>query len=106
MARILKDDVDGRMDVVVAIAGLDPAASEYLERTILPRLDPTKLAGWVEGLREAEASIRHLRQRLEELQPEAQGRTCPQCGLLVSGRADRIYCSSRCRVRQHRKAKG
>ena len=60
------------------------------------------LAWWIGHLREAEASIRRHRKRLEALRDGIAPRVCPGCGSPVAGRADALYCRSACRVRAHR----
>ncbi len=73
-----------------------------------PDSELAKLAGndnlgwWISHLREAEASIRRHRKRLEALQDGIAPRVCPGCGGLVAGRADAVYGGSPCRVRAHR----
>src|SRR5260370_27386411 len=62
-----------------------------------PDSELAKLAGndnlgwWISHLREAEASIRRHRKRLEALQDGIAPRVCPGCGRLVAGRADAVY---------------
>jgi hypothetical protein len=79
------------------------AQAEMVERDI-QRLDLKHLPHWIEGLREAETKVRHLRKRLEALQ-DPLAPTCPGCGRVVSGRADARYCSTNCRVTAHRRSK-
>ena len=67
----------------------------------LQRLDRTLVRGWIDALKTAEESARRLRHQLEALDG-IPARVCPACGGLLVGRADRIYCSSRCRQRAHR----
>ena len=73
-----------------------------------PDSELAKLAGndglgwWIGHLREAEASIRRHRKRLEALRDGIAPRVCPGCGGPVVGRADAVYCGPVCRVRAHR----
>lgn len=67
----------------------------------LSDVDLTRLPEWIERLRVAEDGLRFRRLQLEALQAE---RRCPTCGAGVAGRADRIYCSGKCRVAAHRRA--
>jgi len=60
------------------------------------------LIWWIDHLREAETSIRRFRKRLETLRDGDPPRLCPGCGGPVTGRADAIYCGTRCRVRAYR----
>jgi hypothetical protein len=75
---------------------------------VWPDSELAKLAGddnlgwWIGHLREAEASIRRHRKRLEALRDGAAARACPGCGGPVAGRADAVYCGSVCRGRAHR----
>jgi hypothetical protein len=95
MGRRLKNDPDRRMDNVVIMA-----AASFPEDD-LALLDRALLPGWIEALKEAEASTRRLRYRLESL-AEDQARQCRTCGGPVVGRRDRVYCSHACRQRMHR----
>lgn len=84
--------------VMGADIGTDPmVAIEMLGS--LDDIDRALIPEWVAMLREAETNVRHLRQRLESLGSE---RACPVCGGVVTGRADRRYCSTVCRVSAHR----
>jgi len=56
---------------------------------------------WVDKLREAERSIRDLRVQLEA-RLVGNDRRCLRCGKRVAGRADKKYCSDRCRIEAHR----
>jgi hypothetical protein len=73
-----------------------------------PDADLAQLAGhqnltWcISHLHEAETSLRRFRKRLEALRDGESPRLCPACGAPVTGRADAIYCGTRCRVRAHR----
>jgi hypothetical protein len=96
MTRRLKNDPDRRMDkVVIMAAGSFP---EY----DLALLDRALIPGWIEALKQAEASTRRLRYQLQELAQE-QGRQCWTCDGPVTGRRDRVYCSNACRQRMHRR---
>jgi hypothetical protein len=66
------------------------------------KLDLSKVEWWVSELREAEASIRRLRQRLTQLVEPEIGRPCDGCGETMTGRTDRRFCSSACRQRAYR----
>ena len=67
-----------------------------------PDSELAKLAGndnlgwWIGHLREAEASIRRHRKRLEALRDGIAPQVCPGCGGPVAGRADAVYCGSAC----------
>jgi hypothetical protein len=73
-----------------------------------PDADLAQFAGdqnliWSIGhLREAEASLRRFRKRLEALRDGDPPRLCPGCGAPVTGRADAVYSGTSCRVRAHR----
>jgi predicted nucleic acid-binding Zn ribbon protein len=54
-------------------------------------------------LREAEARIRHLRRQAEDQLAGAEPRPCARCSWPVTGRADRRFCSDRCRKAAHRR---
>jgi hypothetical protein len=102
MPRILKDDHQGQMwRWVNSYPGqLSP---EELRRFLpdLKRIDPEHLAAMVEHLRQAEKSARGLRGLLES-ELEDDHRLCLTCRRPVTGKASRLYCSDRCRVRAHR----
>ena len=66
----------------------------------LDDLDRTQLPGCIEDVKRGEALLRQFRLQLEALVDS--DRTCPSCGDPVAGRADRVFCSTRCRVRAHR----
>jgi hypothetical protein len=55
-------------------------------------------------LREAETRVRHLRQQAENQLAGAEPRPCARCGGSVTGRADRRFCSDRCRKAAHRRS--
>ncbi len=55
----------------------------------------------IEMARETERGARAVRLWLESLTAEEE-RRCGYCGGPVVGRADRVYCSSRCRQAAHR----
>ena len=99
MSRTLRLDPDRRMDNVVRMAAASFPEADF------GRLDPAKLPFWIAALREAEASTRLLRKRLESL-AEGSTRTCPVCSCDVVGRADRVYCGSTCRQRARRAVQG
>ena len=82
------------MDQTVAGAGV----TEYDVRW-LRQLDVEPW--WIEELVKAEQSIRRLRTQLEALAAESP-RTCARCRQPMGGRADRKYCSDRCRIEAHR----
>jgi hypothetical protein len=88
-----------------------PTATERLEKMIL-RLaaTPDDARGfrrlgeritadpdWVGLLRIAEANVRRLRHSVELLLDDGDPRPCVRCRQPVTGRADRVYCSDRCR---------
>jgi hypothetical protein len=97
----LKNDPDRRMDMLVA------GTRVFLPEKDVLALDRRNLDQWIAELRRGESEVRQLRQRLEALQAEVD-RPCPGpgCRRQVTGRADAVYCSSGCRVRAHRRAKG
>jgi hypothetical protein len=88
-----------RMDQAVLAQGI--------EDRYWPDADLARFAGhqnltwWIGHLREAETSPRRSRTRPETLQNGDPPRPCPGCGAPVTGRADAIYCGTRCRVRAH-----
>jgi hypothetical protein len=69
--------------------------------TDLAELSADDLDYFIAELGKGETRIRQLRKRMEALQNGAR-RACPQCGRLVAGRPDAIYCDSGCRVRAYR----
>lgn len=98
MPRTLRNDPDRRMNNVVMMArSCDVPIAD------LDKLDRRQLPFWIEALREAEASTRLLRRRLESM-VEGTSRTCPICSRDVVGRADRTYCGATCRKRAGRAA--
>lgn len=46
------------------------------------------------------------RRRLNTAEPETEKRSCAYCGEPMTGRSDRQYCSSKCRVAAHRNGSG
>ncbi len=62
-------------------------------------IDQALIPDWIEELREAERNVRRFRYQLESLR---SGRKCPVCGEPLVGRVDRAYCSTACRVENHR----
>jgi hypothetical protein len=86
---------------------------ERLERAILgavigidleryPFTD-VKAEPWMAAeLRKAETAIRQLRCQVEERLAPERYRPCAYCRGPVAGRADRKYCSDRCRQAAHR----
>lgn len=62
-------------------------------------IDLEQVPGWVEQMKQAEAGLRFRRQQLEAL---VAVRTCASCDEPLVGRADRTYCSTRCRTRASR----
>ena len=99
MAQALKDDHTGRMWAYVLAHPNMPWGQQ--PHPDLSRVDREQLASMVEHLREAEASTRDLRRRLEGLLDD-EARLCPECGTSVTGRADAVYCGARCRQRARR----
>ena len=59
----------------------------------------------IEAARETERAARETRLWLESLAGKGELRTCPVCGSPLMGRADRVFCSSTCRQRQHRSSR-
>src|SRR4051812_23939004 len=57
---------------------------------------------WVDHLAASERAIRELRHRIEALTTDHHQRTCNQCGMPISGRSDRKFCSDACRIKAHR----
>ena len=98
--RPLKYDPVRRMTELVLSQGFPAGSWPDSELVTLAGSDDL---GWRIGhLRQAEASIRRHRKRLEALRDGIVPRTCPGCGGPVAGRADAIYCGAACRVRAHR----
>jgi len=97
MTKLLRNDPDRRMDTVVSMAPGDFPIADF------DKLDRGKFPFWIEALRDAEASTRLLRRRLESM-VEGTSRTCPICSRDVFGRADRVYCGATCRKRAGRGA--
>jgi plasmid stabilization system protein ParE len=86
-----------RLENVVLSCGVDDG---YWSDAALQRLD---IQRWmVDELREAEASVRRLRGRLEAAM-NTDARRCDHCGELLGGRADRRTCSNPCRQAVFRK---
>jgi hypothetical protein len=54
----------------------------------------------------AEASIRRLRRQIEQRLDGTVPRVCAGCGGPLAGRADRQYCSGRCRQAALRSRRG
>ncbi|MFZ6003791.1 MAG: hypothetical protein ACOYXM_07620 [Actinomycetota bacterium] len=50
-----------------------------------------------DALRSGEAGLRRLRRQVEARLADVE-RRCTHCGREVAGRADRLYCSNRCKV--------
>jgi len=66
---------------------------------------PEVLADWDADLTVAIRGLSQLRAEVRaELEGE-QGRSCTNCGGSMSGRADRRYCSNRCRQAAHRRVR-
>jgi hypothetical protein len=101
MVRILKADLDGRMSAVVSSYDANTNPLYFGPDFDFAKLDRQKLPGWIEHLRKAEANTRILRRRLEDELSEASP-TCGACGVRLTGRRDRRYCSASCRQRNHR----
>jgi hypothetical protein len=98
--RYLRNDPERRMTEAVIAQGFPP---EFWPGSELAKLAGNDNLGWWIGhLREAEASIRRHRRRLEALRDGSMPRACPGCGGPVAGRADAVYCGPACRVRAHR----
>lgn len=58
MARILKDDINARMDQIAMTAGIGVDISKWID---LSRLDREQLPAWIDLLSEAERDVRRLR---------------------------------------------
>jgi hypothetical protein len=86
----------------VTMLGMIQGTHVWETEKFLASLDRRNLGWMIEELRTGETMVRKLRQRLEALQ-SADIRLCPECGGPVAGRADAIYCNTRCRIRAHRK---
>ena len=56
----------------------------------------------VDELRDAERNIRHWRLEVERRLAGGNGKRCASCGEAMPGRADRLYCSHRCRQAAYR----
>jgi hypothetical protein len=89
-----------RLEYVVLSAnvGIDLDSAEWIHADVTAQL-------WmVAELRRAETSARRLRGQLEQRLPGAADppRHCARCGDPLSGRPDKLYCSSRCRQEAHR----
>jgi hypothetical protein len=97
--RPLKYDPVRRMTELVISQGI-PAG--FTDAELAQLAGDENLGWWIGHLREAEASIRRHRKRLEALRDGTAPRACPGCGGPVAGRADAVYCGSACRVRAHR----
>jgi hypothetical protein len=69
--------------------------------TTLRDADEATLSKLIDALARKEAKLRAFRLRVEALRT-GEARVCPSCGRGVVGRADRVYCSTACRVRAHR----
>lgn len=59
----------------------------------------------ITDLRAAEAAVRQLRRQMEQ-RLAGTPRTCAGCGRPLAGRADRRYCSGRCRQGALRSRRG
>jgi len=95
---LLKNDPDRRMH------GVMEQTSAFFPPGDFSKLDPHNFDHWIVTLRRNEAALRLLRKRLEALQAGST-RTCAyeDCGRQVTGRADKRYCNSECRVQAHRR---
>lgn len=91
----LKNDVDLRM------LGVVEHVHVWMPQKDLESLTPANLPHWIAELRRGETEVRLMRKRLEALQSSSD-RPCPHCGRQVAGRADKVYCTTECRVRAHR----
>ncbi len=98
--RPLKHDPVRRMTELVLSQGFP--AEFWPDSELAQFAGNDNLGWWIGHLREAEASIRRHRKRLEALRDGITPRVCPGCGGPVAGRADAVYCGSACRVRAHR----
>jgi hypothetical protein len=56
----------------------------------------------VTELRRRETELRRFRHQIEERLGGSEARACASCGESVNGRADRRYCSGKCRQAGHR----
>jgi hypothetical protein len=99
-SRPRKYDPVRRMTEIVLFQGIP--AEHWPDTELAELADDDNLDWWIGHLREAEASTRRHRKRLEALRDGALSRACPGCGGPVAGRADAVYCGSTCRVRAHR----
>jgi len=88
--RIISTIVDGLDGTRMSIDVID---YEAVDREQMPR--------WIDGLRQAESSLRRLRTQLEAILTDSE-RRCPVCDTAVTGRADQVYCGATCRQRAHR----
>ena len=98
--RHLRNDPVRRMTEAVIAQGF--AGGSWPDSELAKLAGNDNLGWWIGHLREAEASIRLHRKRLEALRDGIPPRTCPGCGGPVAGRADAVYCGPACRVRAHR----
>jgi len=98
--RQLRNDPVRRMNDLVIAQGFP--AEFWPDSELAQFAGNDNLGWWIGHLREAEASIRRHRKRLEALRDGIPPRVCPGCGGPVAGRADAVYCGSACRVRAHR----
>jgi hypothetical protein len=67
--------------------------------------DETTVEPWmIEAMRNGEAAMRRFRDELER-RLSGEARTCegPNCRRPVYGRADKTFCSDKCRIQAHRK---
>lgn len=98
--RHLRNDPVRRMTEAVITQGF--AGGSWPDSELAKLAGNDNLGWWIGHLREAEASIRLHRKRLEALRDGIPPRTCPGCGGPVAGRADAVCCGPACRVRAHR----
>lgn len=87
--------------------GADPGGPAIFEAAQWAEIRRSRqLPKMIATLERAEANVRLLRKQLESIVAGEQPRLCLECGRPVYGRSDRKFCSTDCRVRNHRAHRG
>jgi hypothetical protein len=95
-------------DVILSIGAIDGGLDTVLRAMSASTKVDLKIEPWMaDELRRGESAVRRLRIQVEQQLAGERPRGCARCGHPVTGRADRKYCSDRCRqaAHQHRRAR-
>jgi len=101
MARARRRNIATGMDKIVTdlVTRCEDPLRDLDAYDRLEEIDLDRVPGWLEDVRVAERSLQRFRQQLEALVGE---RRCGWCDEPIYGRPDRAFCSTRCRVANHR----